>query len=363
MAAANRVGAIVRKDFKAFTRDRFYFFMTILGLVFYVAIYWFLPDSVNETIEVGVHGAVFAEALGGVTEAESQGMRLVVFDSPEAVEAAVAGEGETTVAMGFSFPDDFLQAAAAGEVTTVSVYVTGDLPPQLRSTMTGMVREIAFAAAGSDLPVTLLAEDEIILGEDRVGNQVSLQQSMGPLLIFFILMVETFALAGLVASEIQSRTVTAVLITPVRMSEFLTAKAIFGTLLAFSQAVLLALLIGMLGTDAIALLITLLLGALLVTGLGLVAGSSGKDFMGILFWSMLFMIPLMVPAIAALFPGTAAGWVALLPSYGLIEAIVRTTAYDDTLVDILPYLAMLAAWCLVAFGAGLFTLRRKVATL
>lgn len=363
MAGAGRIRAIIGKDFKAFTRDRFYFFMTILGLVAYVAIYWFLPDTVDETIEVGIHGSGFEALLGETTEVEGQGMRVVVFDSPQAVESAVAGEGETTVAMGLSFPDDFLEAAAAGRETTVSVYVTGDLPPQLRSTMTAMVREIAFAAAGSDVPVTLPAEEVIILGEDRAGNQVSLQQNMGPLLIFFILMVETFALAGLVASEIQTRTVTAVLITPVRTSEFLAAKSIFGTLLAFSQAVLLALLIGMLGTSTVALLITLLLGAMLVTGLGLAAGSSGKDFMGILFWSMLFMIPLMIPAIAALFPGTAATWVALLPSYGLVEAIVRTTAYGDTLADILPYLAMLAGWCLVAFAAGLFALRRKVATL
>jgi ABC-2 type transport system permease protein len=337
--------------------------MTILGLVFYVAIYWFLPDTVDETFEVGVHATGFDTLIGGATRVDGQGIEVTTFDSAEELEAAVSGEGETTVSMGLAFPDDFLAAASEGRVTTVTVYVAGDLPPQLRATMTGLVREIAFAAAGSDLPVTLLAQEEVVLGEDRTGDQVSLQQNMGPLLIFFILMVETFALAGLVASEIQSRTVTAVLITPVRMSEFLTAKAIFGTLLAFSQAVLLALLIGMLGTSTIALLITLLLGALLVTGLGLVAGSSGRDFMGILFWSMLFMIPLMVPAIAALFPGTAAAWVTILPSYGLVEAIVRTTAYGDTLIDILPFLAMLAAWCVVTFAAGLFTLRRKVATL
>ena len=363
MAGGSRIGAIVRRDFTAFTRDRFYFFMTILGLVFYVGIYWFLPDTVDETIEVGVHAAGFEALLGGATQREGHGIEVIAFDSADEVEAAVSGEGETTVAIGLSFPDDFVAAVSAGRVTTVTVYVTGNLPPELRATMTGLVREIAFAAAGSDLPVTLLAKEEVILGEDRVGDQVSLQDNMGPLLIFFILMVETFALAGLVASEIQSRTVTAVLITPVRMSEFLTAKSIFGTLMAFSQAVLLALLIGMLGTSPIALLITLLLGALLVTGLGLVAGSSGKDFIGILFWSMLFMIPLMVPAIAALFPGTAAAWVTILPSYGLVEAIVRTTAYGDTLIEILPFLAMLAAWCVVTFAAGLFTLRRKVATL
>ena len=100
-----------------------------------------------------------------------------------------------------------------------------------------------------------------------------------------------------------------------------------------------------------------------MTGLGLVAGSSGKDFMGILFWEHALHGPVDDSGIAALFPGTAAGWVAILPSYGLIGGDCKTTAYGDTSVDILPYLAMLAAWCVVAFGAGLFTLRRKVATL
>jgi ABC-2 type transport system permease protein len=359
--APSRVAAIVRKDIRAFSRDRFYSFITILGLVIYVALYWVLPDTVDETIEIGLHAPGFEQLVPD--EAASQGLAVVRFDSAEEVEAAVAGTGERPVAVGLSFPDDFLAAVAAGRPTTVRVFTTADLPPQVRTMMTGLVRELAYAVAGSAPPVNLPDQEEIVIGSDRAGQQVSMQQSMGPLLVFFVLMIETFALAGLVASEIQKRTVTAVMVTPVRMWEFLTAKSLFGMMLAFGQALLLAALIGMLGTGAVPLLIALLLGALLMTGVGLIAGSSGKDFLGILFYSMLFLVPLMVPAFSALFPGTAAWWVQLLPTHGLVEAILRSTAYGAGLGDILPHLLSVAAWCAVAFAVGLWALRRKVATL
>ncbi|NNC91563.1 MAG: hypothetical protein HKN80_03630, partial [Acidimicrobiia bacterium] len=55
--------------------------------------------------------------------------------------------------------------------------------------------------------------------------------------------------------------------------------------------------------------------------------------------------------------------VKILPSYGLVEAIVRATAYGEGLADLLGPLLLLAAWCAIAFAAGLFALRRKVASL
>ena len=41
------ISAIVRKDFTEFSRAPFYVLVTVIGLAFYVAIYWFLPDSVD----------------------------------------------------------------------------------------------------------------------------------------------------------------------------------------------------------------------------------------------------------------------------------------------------------------------------
>ena len=47
------VAAILRKDFAVHTRDRFFVFVTALGIVAYVAVFWLLPNSVDETITVG----------------------------------------------------------------------------------------------------------------------------------------------------------------------------------------------------------------------------------------------------------------------------------------------------------------------
>ena len=126
---------------------------------------------------------------------------------------------------------------------------------------------------------------------------------MRPLVLVLVLMVETFALASLVAIEVQERTVVAVLATPARVNDFLAAKGIFGTALAFIEVTLLGLLIGAFAVNAPVIIVTLLLGAVLVTGFGLFSGAFGRDFLGTLFIAFFFMIPLMIPAMGALFPG------------------------------------------------------------
>ena len=121
--------------------------------------------------------------------------------------------------------------------------------------------------------------------------------------------------------------------------------------MAFAQAVLLLLIIGSFANQPVILLCALLLGAVLVTGFGLIAGAAGKDFIETLFYGMAFMIPLMIPAIAVLFPGTAAVWVKILPSYGLVQAVVQASAYNAGWLEVWPHLGMLLGWCVVAFAA------------
>jgi ABC-2 type transport system permease protein len=353
------IWAIVRKDLVAFSRDRFYMLITVLGLAAYVAVYWLLPSSVDETIEVGFYWPGAAPQL--VAPGSGQGLDLVAFASAAELRDAVEGTGGVSV--GLEFPPDFAASIVSGSPATVRVLLTADVPAEYRLAMTGFVRELAYSLAGAELPVAQPATSEIILGPDRAGDPVSLQEKMGPMFVFFALLIETFALATLVAAEIQARTVTAVLATPARLSDLLAAKALIGTALAFGEAIALVALIGILGANPIVLVLALLLGALLVTGFGLIAGSTGKDFIGIVFWSLLFMIPLAIPSFAVLFPGSAASWVRALPSYGLVDAIVAVTAYGEGLGDVLGSLLMLAAWCAIAFAGGLIALRRKVASL
>jgi ABC-2 type transport system permease protein len=348
------IGAIIAKDFKEFTRDRFYLFMAILGLVFYVAIFWLLPSDVDETISVGVVGTTLFDFSDVAAGEVSEGLAIVEYENVGELTSAVEAGDEVTV--GMAFPSDL-------STPLIEVFIGPDVPPSLEGAVTGMATEIAYAAVGIPPPVSGFATEEFVLGEDRVGDQVSLQDKFAPLLAFLILMVEMLSLAGLVASEIQDKTVKAITVTPARVSDFLTAKAVFGTALAFVQVVVLVAAIGGLANAPALLLMALLLGSVLVTGFGLLAGSIGKDFVGILFWSMLIFIPLLIPAMALLFPGSTATWIKAIPSWPLAEVLVDVSTEGAGWAEAAPLLGLLALWGAVAFAVGWLVLGRKVQTL
>ncbi len=358
------IRAIVGKDLREFSRDKFFMLITVLGLVAYVALYWFLPSDVEESISVGIHqsgmDSLFAELE------EDGGIEFTLVESRVDLETALGfgdSEPDNKLDIGLEFPPDFLSTVSAGEVASVSVLVGPEVPQEIRSAMSSMVREIAYALAGDELPVTRLPEEEIILGQDRAGSQVPIQDKFRPLLAFFVLIMETMALGALVAAEIQSRTVTAILVTPAKVSDFLAAKAILGTLLAFSQVTLLMVLVRGFDNNAPLMITTLLLGSALVTGFGLLIGSSGKDFLNQIFYSMALLIPLSIPAFGVLFPGAAGPFVQLLPTFGLVDAMVGISIDGAGWRDVASSLGMLAAWVLIAFALGLTLLKRKVQTL
>jgi ABC-2 type transport system permease protein len=240
------------------------------------------------------------------------------------------------------------------------VLIAGEAPEGLRPMLDGAVREIAFALAGDEPPVLLPDLREMVLGVDRSGTPLSLRDQLRPLLIFVVLLMEMFALASLVAVELAQRTVTAVLVTPARVSDLLAAKTVLGATLAFGQALLIVLATGTLAHAPGLILLALLLGAILATGFGLLAGATGGDFVTIVFVSVLFFVPLAIPAFAVLFPGTPAMWIRLLPSHGLVEVLVGTTAYGEGWAEAWPHLVGLAAWGAAIFALATVVLGRRV---
>jgi len=357
----SRIGTIMRKDVSEFARNPFFVFITLMVLVAWVAVFWFLPTSVDETIRVGVSQTDLGALLPVGDQTEVAGFALVSFPDEDELRNAVE-QGEDGIVAGIDFPPEFVASAAGGGNPRVVLYVPAGIPAEQQTMVEGVIGEAAYALAGIPPPVNPITE-AVVLGTDRVGDQVSLQAQMRPLLLIMVLMVETFALSSLIAVEIQQRTVVAVLATPVRVVDFLAAKGIFGIGLAFSEVALLGLLIGAFAVNAPAIVVILLLGSVLVTGFGMIAGSYGRDFMGTLMVAMLFMIPLMIPAFGALFPGSAPTWIQLLPTYGLVEAVVRVSVDGDSWRQIAPALLMLAGWGLAAFATGAFILRRRVAML
>lgn len=344
------VRAIMARDFKEWTRDRFIVLVSVLGIVFYAVLWWFLPSSVDETIRLGIAGGgggIDVSELVGASD-EAEGIEVVLFDTAAEMIAAIEEGGDVFV--GLELP------ASAGD-RTITLYVGPGAPDSITGAIEGIAAETAFAVLGIPPPAQI---EEVVLGIDRAGDQVSLQEKFRPLLAYLVLMVESLALASLVAAEIQHRTVKAITVSPARVTDFLTAKALFGTILAFAQTALLLGVIRGFETRPDILVVSLLFGSVLVTGVGLLAGSIGKDFVGIIFWSMLFLIPLIIPAFALLFPGTTAPWIKALPSWPLAQVLVDVSAHGAGWREAGPLLGVLALWCVLALGGGWAVLGRKV---
>ncbi|MDZ4064039.1 MAG: ABC transporter permease [Coriobacteriia bacterium] len=405
------IGALLKKELRAYSRDTIYLFLTLLVLVAIPIAYTFLPTKVNETITLAVSPPVTSmidEAEGalkamGATDAQlselddadlsqqQEGLQLIEFDNEAEMQKVVEGtleawraedgalilrDPETDDAkpedaeklgidIGIAFPKDFIaDVAAGGSGVTVTVYSDANVPEEIHGAMEGFVREAAYQLAGKQLPVTMADEQSLVLGTDRAGNQVALKDKLRPMLIFMVLLMETYSMASLVSTEVLQRTVTAVLVTPAGVSDFLLAKTIFGTAMSLGQGLLVLLLVGGLTAQNWSLLLAvLLMGSMMFTGVALFVGSSGKDFMGQLFYSMLFTIPLLIPSFSVMFPGTAATWVRVIPTYPIIHTLVGAFNYGATWSDSAGFLAYAAVWLVVLFGAGLFTLKRKVETL
>ena len=361
------VAAIVRKDLTTFGRDRLWMILTPLALLIFVGIYWLMPPRVDETLVVGVHPPAMAAALKlamGVDE-DDPALTVVAFADVDAMAAAVADadavpEGVERPLVGISLPLDLLLRARLGQPVTATVYVGANVPEGVRSAMATAVREVAATAAGAPLPVAWTSDDVIVLGTDRAGEQIALRERMRPLMAFLVLLTESLALASLVSVEVSQRTASALLATPARTVDVLVAKGLVGTLLAFSQALVLLIATRAFGPGWPVLLVAVVLGSMMMAGIGMLTGAAGHDFIGTLFYGMGFLLVLMVPAIGAIFPGSAAAWVQVIPSYGLVEAMVGSSVYGLGFADLAGPLWAAAAWVAVVFVLGWWALGRKL---
>ena len=408
--SAGLVMAILKKDIRVYSRNMIYLFLTVLSLAFFVAIFWLVPDTVDEEITLAIFPplsvmlsegreslidrGVPPELLEEFDEIEAafgeEGFELVEFESEEDLVKALRSElevyrtepgrfvtrapgsdspipegaSEINLDIGMAFSPSFLSDAVLGQQSAVTVYVDAAAPEEIRGAMQSLIREIAFQLAGHELPVEIPAEETIVLGQDRLGDQISMRDRMRPLIAFFIMMMETFALASLISNEVLQRTVTALTVTPMRTWHFLLAKTIFGTALAMGQAVIILALVGAFtAANWPLLLLIVLLGSVLFTAVAMLVGSAGKDFIGQLMFSMLFLIPMMIPSFAVLFPGSVAAWVRVLPSYPVVRLLYDVTVHDYLWADSVVSLGHAALWAIVIYCVGLFVLKRKVAAL
>ena len=346
------VKALVAKDLALFVRNRFFAVVSVLGVVAYVAIYFVMPSSVDETLEIGLYAPAmppYFEQFEG-----EEGLSIATFDSEEALKDAVAN-GQ--YAAGVVLPQDFLERLAARTQVRIHAFFASDVPEELEGAVTALMRQVAFLLSGQMLPVELSTE---ILGPDLVGKQIPPRDRMLSLFAVFLIITETLGLASLISEEVETGTIQALLITPMTIPGLFAAKGLTGVSLAFVQAALFMAATRGLTHQPLLILVALLLGAILVTGIGFLLASLGKDLMSVMAWGIPAIVLLSVPSFGVMFPGTISDWAKVIPSYYVADTLHQAVNFGIGWVGLWGNLLALLGFDILFVAIGMKALRRKL---
>jgi len=345
------IAALMAKDLVLFFRNRFFAVVTVLGLVAYVVIYLVLPDRVDEQLTL----AIYAPALPPVFEVmQEEGLVFDTYDSEASLRQVVAdGDYPAGIALG----NDALARLAAGERAQIQIYLNATAPPEIQDAVPLVVEELFLMQSGQPLPLEVETE---ILGQDRVGFQIPPRDRMVPLFAVFLMITEMLGLSSLIAEEVVGRTLQALLITPMTVGGIFAAKGIIGVGLAAGQAALFLLLTAGLSQQPLLVLAALFLGAVMVTGIGFLLASVGRDLLSIMSWGIPLIIVLMVPAFAVIFPGGVSDWVRLIPSYYLVDTVHQAINLDVGWSELWSNLVVLLVFDAAVVWLGMTALRRRI---
>jgi len=344
--------ALLKKDVALFLSNRFYLLITVIGLIFYIGIYYFaLPSHTDEKLSLAMYAPVVPPAFSQLIEHE--GVNIEYFDNEESLKEAVL-DNQYEVAL--SIPPDIMKTWAAGSKPEITVYYISSIAPETKAAILALVKELSYAQIGQTLNFETTEE---ILGPDMLGNQIALRDRMRPLLAIFIFLVEILTLASLIAVEIEQGTARALLVTPLRVSELFLAKGLLGVGMALVQAVLFMILVGGFNNQPLIILVTLFVGCLMVVGIGFFLASVTRDVNAVTGWGMLILIILAVPGLGTAIPGLISNWAKVIPSYYLTDTISRVVNYGAGWAEVGINLLILTAFTAVVILVGMMTLRRR----
>lgn len=353
---ARILGAVILKDLTLYFRNRFFAFITILGLVAYIVIYLLLPSGVDENLTLAVYAPTIPDAF--VSFLSSNNVKIAKLESDEALQKAVINSEHVA---GIVLTEDVISGIVRGDATTVTVYFASDAPQEIVSAIRTVLRlafnQLSYRLSGNPLKLELHEE---IVGPDMTGQQLAARNRLLPLLAVMMLVLEMMGLGSLIAEEVTSGTLRALLITPLNVAGLFTGKAVVGILLAFVQATILMLLTGNLRYEPLLILTTLLLSSLVVTGIAFLIASASRGMMSVMAWSMLVIIIMMIPSYGVVFPGTVTSWAKAVPSYYMFDTIHQVVNFGASWGAVSNNLLALLVMGIVFMAAGVFVMERKL---
>ncbi len=314
---------VLRKDMAIGPRSPLFLWMIVL------------PFALTLILQVAF-GSLFnpEPRLGIVDEGDSQitaetegmeGISLTVLDDAEELKTQVEAND---LDAGLILPAGFDEAVRSGEQPDLQFYIGGESLASNRIILTVTAIDLVRELEGSTAPVTV---DVVNFG--TTGLPISVR--LVPVIVFYALVMAGIFIPGSnLVEEKEQGTLMALLVSPAKIGDVLTAKWALGTVLATVMATATLALNQALGGNWLQVLVVVFVAASLSSMIGLLIGTFAKDSAMMFGLVKGLGIFLFAPTLFYIFPEWPQ-WIAkLFPLYWIIEPIWQVSVMGGSISEV-----------------------------
>jgi ABC-2 type transport system permease protein len=264
---------------------------------------------------------------------------IETFNTTAELEAATASGG---VDVGVVLNTGFDEAIQSGEMVELTTFIWGESLARSRLIAGVTVADALRTLTGTDLPIDVVSH---ILGE---AEAVAIEDRLLPFIILIAVLIGGMMTpATSLVMEKQRDTLTAVVVTSVRLEEVFFSKGLIGTVLAVIVGLLTLLLNQGFGGQLPLLILVLALSAASAAGFGLMLGYFAKDITSLFTIIKGIGLLLYAPALVFLFPGLPQWIGRLFPTYYMMNPVNEISLRGVGWAEVAPDLAVLAVMILI----------------
>jgi ABC-2 type transport system permease protein len=339
----SRVLLVLRKDLQLGPRSPIFLWVLLLP----VLITLMLQVTFGNLFDPNPRLGIVDQGASAVTTAvqDLDGIELTLLDDVDELKGKVEAND---LDAGMVLQSGFDAALRSGTRPPLEFYVGGQSLASnriiLAVTAVDLVRDVEGSAPSVEVDVVALGEEALPISTRLV-----------PFIVMYALLVAAVFLPSFsLADERENRTLSALIVTPARLSEVVTAKGILGFLLAGAMALVTLWLNSALTAQPLALIVVLVVAALLLVEIGLIYGTASKDIAGVFALIKGTGFILLAPTIFYIFTGWPQ-WIAkLFPTYWVINPVYEVTINDAGLSEV---------WVELAIGVAVIAALAVVVTL
>jgi len=349
-----RVLTVLRKDFRQGPRSPIFLWVLILPLLITLVLQVAFGDLFDAQPRLGIVDQGTSTVTTAVEEIE--GIQLTLLDDVGDLKAKVEAND---LDAGLVLQPGFDADVRAGARPPLEFYVGGESLASNRIILAVTTIDLVREVEGGAPPV------DVELGQ-RGEEGVPLSVRLVPFIVMYALLIAGVFLPSFsLADEREKRTLEALVVTPVKLSEVVAAKGILGLVLAFPMAVVTLWLNSALTAQPLALIVVLAVAGLMLVEIGLIYGTASKDITGVFTLIKGTGFILLAPTIFYIFTGWPQ-WIAkLFPTYWVINPVYEVTINNAGLSSVwVELMIALAVAAVLAVLVAVLTrrLHTKLAT-